>query len=129
MRPLIVLVSGSREYTNGEMIDSYLSTIDEEFMIIEGGARGADRLCREWAIANDVLYTTVEADWKKYNKAAGHIRNQAMLDMAMSLSDNTVLIAFPLKESKGTYNMIGICQNAGMEVVVAPWRDTWNEED
>jgi hypothetical protein len=53
------------------------------------------------------------ADWKKYKRAAGHIRNKEMLDFGFDL-----LIAFP--GGPGTTNMITITRGAGIPVYVVP---------
>jgi hypothetical protein len=82
--------------------------------IIEGGAKGADRLAREWAIERGVTYTTFKADWGKYRAAAGSLRNTAMLDMGRP----SMVLAFP--GGKGTANMVKQAQARGVLVVKYP---------
>lgn len=43
--------------------------------IIHGDARGADRLCRDWAVSRGIPHEAYPADWGVYGKAAGAIRN------------------------------------------------------
>ncbi len=45
----------------------------------EGGARGADRLARVWAQLGGIEVETHPAQWERDGKAAGPIRNRAML--------------------------------------------------
>ena len=79
--------------------------------IISGKAKGGDELGED---AAKVLGITIEgypADWDKHGKAAGHIRNQQMLDEGKP----DLVIAF--SGGKGTENMISRSKKAGVEVV------------
>lgn len=80
-------------------------------LIIQGGAKGADRQAEIWAYANNVKSKTVKADWKKYGQGAGAIRNQKMLD------DNAVdlVIAFP--GNKGTADMVRRADKANIATI------------
>ena len=78
--------------------------------IIAGGASGVDTVAIDWAIVNWVHFTEVRADWTKYKKAAGYIRNAEMLKLNPDL-----VIAFP--GGKGTANMIGLAEIAGVKVI------------
>ena len=49
-------------------------------MIIEGEADGADALARDCGVAHRLPHRPYPANWKKYGKKAGGIRNQQMLD-------------------------------------------------
>lgn len=92
-----VIVTGGRDFEDAEMIARNLEKL-KPTLIIEGGARGADRLAREWAKANNVPFHTEEADWSGLGLSAGHTRNRAMLE---KFPDATVLV-FP--GGKGTRN-------------------------
>jgi hypothetical protein len=78
--------------------------------IINGGAKGADRLARVWAGENEVKQLTFPADWDKYKKAAGFIRNKQMLVEGKP----TLVIAFP--GGPGTRNMVEQATKAGVPV-------------
>lgn len=78
--------------------------------IIQGGQRGGDRAGRTVADILDIPQTEFPADWKRYGKAAGMIRNRLMLtsgqpDAILALSGGT-----------GTANMIKIGREAGIPV-------------
>lgn len=82
--------------------------------VIEGGANGADKLARQWAQTYDIPCTTIPADWAKHGKAAGPIRNRAMLKESPDC-----VIAFP--GGKGTRHMMKVAQEAGVRVIL--WSD------
>ena len=83
--PYKVLVFGGRDYSNVNAVNDALGLFWKAhggFCLIEGGARGADRLARGWADRNGMPRITMDANWPVYNKGAGSIRNQWMLDYA-----------------------------------------------
>src|ERR1700688_2951363 len=57
--------------------DNWLPT---DIVIIEGGATGVDKVAADFAIINYCQQEHYPADWKKYGKRAGYIRNKQMLD-------------------------------------------------
>lgn len=87
---------------------NYASLCD--LMIIEGGAKGADETAREWAKELEVRYNTVFADWERYGKSAGHIRNKKMLEESPDF-----VLAFP--GGRGTENMIYQAKQIGIPVL------------
>lgn len=112
-----LLIAGSRNYNNYTefklRVDKLLSkTNKDEVRIIEGGARGADRLARRYAQEHGLRYVTVEADWDKHGKAAGMIRNEKMAEMA------THAILFWDGESRGTKNMKELCELHEIKFIV-----------
>lgn len=124
-----VLVCGSREFADKKLLyntldeyvqregligepDEYGNFLPNGLTIINGKARGADLLSSDWAIINWVPLEEYPADWKHYGKAAGHIRNQQMLDTGID-----VVIAFPVGEARGTRHMMKIAKEAGVPVI------------
>ena len=85
-----------------------------DLVIIHGGAKGADDLADQWALVNWTGLEIYKADWSKYGKAAGGIRNQQMLDEGKP----DLVIAFPTKNSKGTWDMVRRAKKAGVETIV-----------
>jgi hypothetical protein len=109
-----VLVCGGRDYENRTMVYHWLDSMHSRIcitQIIEGGAKGADRLALDWAILRGVEVHTFCADWDIHGKAAGHIRNQKMLDDGKP----DMVIAFP--GGAGTANMIRLARKAGIPVI------------
>lgn len=99
-----VLVCGSRNYGDYEKVKEKIKEIAPS-CIVQGGASGADFLAKK--VANELRIECKEykADWKKYGKKAGPIRNRLMLD---ENEDIEVVIAFheDIEASKGTKDMI-----------------------
>lgn len=111
---LKVLVCGGRNYGDERRVAECLDIVHKRYFIdtiIEGGAYGADRLCKAWAESNGIKVKTFLPNWKKYGKSAGPIRNKEMLS-----AKPHVLIAFP--GNYGTDNMIKQAEAAGIRV----WR-------
>lgn len=80
--------------------------------IISGGARGADAMAIRYADEKEFQLTVMEADWKRYGRSAGYIRNSYMAKSA------THLIAFWDGKSPGTGNMIKVAKAQNIEVAV-----------
>lgn len=79
--------------------------------IISGKARGVDTAAIDWAVINWTAFEEYPADWKKYGKSAGYIRNKQMLEEGKP----DLVIAFP--GGRGTAMMVGLARNAGVEVI------------
>jgi hypothetical protein len=99
-RPLIVLFTGSREWTDRERIRRDLQSLPEGSIVIEGGARGADRIARVEAQKLGIHVATVNALWDYYDKSAGYRRNEAMARLQPDY-----VYAYPLGDP-GTAQMI-----------------------
>lgn len=90
----VVCVTGGRSFVCYDMVCRALGKLNCLYpisLLIEGGATGADRLCRRWAKECGVRFHTEPADWDAHGRAAGPIRNRKMLDTFKP----SVLIAFP----------------------------------
>jgi hypothetical protein len=81
-----------------------------------GGAEGADTLAGKMAIQMGLMCVVHTAEWDKYGKGAGPIRNQAMLDHAKP----DVCVAFLHTDlpCRGTRDMMERCFRAGVPVLV-----------
>lgn len=98
-----VLVCGGRNYADWDRVEHTLDQIkitQGVTEIIHGGAGGADQLAGKWARKHTIPVKVFRADWRKHGKAAGPIRNEAML--MGSLPDKVV--AFP--GGRGTADMV-----------------------
>jgi hypothetical protein len=109
------LICGDRKWTDREKIRSRLSQLPPGSEIIEGGAPGADKLSRFEALKLDMKVTEFPAEWKKYGRAAGPIRNRKMLDEKPDL-----VIAFhpDLSQSRGTADTVREAKRRGIPVEV-----------
>lgn len=109
-----VLVCGGRSYSDIVRVFSVLDKLHREAgidCIIQGGAKGADRLSLEWAGQSSVPVETYEADWENQGSFAGPARNKRMLDEGKP----DLVIAFP--GGRGTADMVRKARKAGVEVV------------
>lgn len=74
-----VLAYGGRDYTDRLKVAQALSVIrTSNLVLVQGGAKGADRLAKEWAFNFGVPCLTMEAQWEYYGMPAGPIRNRWM---------------------------------------------------
>ena len=105
-----VLVCGDRNWTNSRLIREYLEELNPD-SLIEGEARGADRLSAIEASSMGIEVIRVPADWGEYGKAAGAIRNREMIKYEPEL-----VIAFhnSIEESKGTADMLYVAECSGI---------------
>lgn len=112
---MIVAVTGGRDFNDRVAVYLALDLFNRDIapigLLVEGGARGADRLAREWANENHVHVATVNAIWEGPNRRyAGPIRNQAMAQLNLD-----ALIAFP--GGNGTHDMTKRCRARGIRVL------------
>lgn len=116
-----VLVCGDRHWTDGKVIHATLDHIHAEKridLVIEGGARGADRIGRRWAVDTGVNFIVYEANWYKYGRAAGPIRNTQML--VEGKPDLVVAFHNDIEKSRGTANMLKQAKKAGVKTILFP---------
>ena len=111
-----VLCCGDRNWTNRKVIQVVLASIGNRVeAIIEGEARGADRIARQEAEALGLKVLPFPADWDRYGRSAGFKRNIEMLNQEPGL-----VIAFhdSLETSKGTSHIIREAKARGIQVIV-----------
>ena len=75
-------------------------SVRENVIIISGGCRGADRLGEMYALEKGFTVNIYNADWARYGRGAGPIRNRRMVENA------DIIICFWDKKSKGTLSLI-----------------------
>lgn len=123
-----VLVCGGRHFTGRALLYMNLDDLlshhkDTAVEIISGHASGADSLAEQYAVERGIMLRTFPADWNKYGKAAGPIRNADMLSYIMSKDSFPTVIAFWNGYSRGTKDMITKARNAGVPVKVVMYKD------
>jgi hypothetical protein len=78
-----LLVCGGRNFRDRALLNRTLDAIHQETPVttlIEGEARGADKMAADWAYAHEITVEQFPADWAQHGKSAGFIRNKAMLE-------------------------------------------------
>lgn len=119
------LITGSRDFPRQHYaaivgtLDGYM-IMHPGSVMINGLARGADTLCLEWAKHRGVEVEGFPANWDKYHKAAGPIRNKEMLDRLLETNSTDVraFVYGSLTTSRGTANMVSQCRKAGLSPIV-----------
>ena len=107
-----ILVCGGRTFDDDQKLSKVLNLYrTDNMVIIQGEAKGADTLAKFWAKRNNVPFESYPADWNKYGKRAGYIRNNQMLNEGKP----DLVIAFP--GGVGTQMMIHLSKAAGISVV------------
>lgn len=109
-----ILVTGSRDWEDFGMIWSALNKVAEPFSTLVSGAcpTGADRMAEEWAECQpDVTVELHPAEWEKYGRRAGFIRNDEMVKLGAD-----VCLAFIRNGSKGASMTARIAEAAGIPV-------------
>lgn len=145
IRHVRVVVTGSRYWTDAPAIEDALLDAWHDavqlyspavrFVVVHGDCpAGADRIAKEWAIANGVDHEAHPADWEApcaegcpgaphrktsrqhgdYCPLAGFRRNQLMVHLGADL-----LLGFRLNGSAGTSDCINRAEKAGIPVRVA----------
>ena len=112
-----VLISGDREWTDKERIREYIqSRPDYVTYVIEGEARGADKLARVVAEELGIKVMPFPADWRRYGRGAGPKRNQQMLDEGKP--DEVCGFHDDIRVSKGTKDMLKRSLAAGIKTLL-----------
>lgn len=107
-----LLVAGSRTINDYSFVarkldrmvsDWEASPKPHKIIVIEGEARGADKLGRRWAEERGHEVLSMPADWDRHGRSAGYIRNVAMADQ-----NPTGAVLFWDGVSTGTFDMLNI---------------------
>jgi hypothetical protein len=112
-----IIVTGSRSWTDEQAVWDALDQATAghdpaNLVIVHGDCRtGADRYAITWAAVRRVSHEAFFANWAQHGKAAGPIRNRAMVNAGADL-----VLAFPLGTSRGTRDCMAAARNAGIPV-------------
>jgi hypothetical protein len=112
---MTVIIAGGRNYNLTQEDYAFLDMLHANHQIshvLHGGATGADASGARWARLRGIAVTKYPADWDTLGRAAGPIRNSAMITAA---GPDAMLIAFP--GGRGTQDIIEKARKAGLEVI------------
>lgn len=117
-----ILVTGTRDIPNQFSLDTIINQLDDwlrladgEMVLVHGDAPdGVDAAAAHWATHHPmVVPEPYPADWDKYGKAAGAIRNSYMVSLGADLC-----LGYPGKGSKGTWDCLKKAVDAGIPTYV-----------
>jgi len=91
--------------------------LPKDVTIVEGECDGVDLMARAVALELGLDVVGIPANWVRYGKSAGPIRNRRMLDM---LGDGDLVIAFhgDLANSKGTKDTVQEAKTRSIHVEI-----------
>lgn len=115
-----LIVAGSRSFDNYGRMEKDLDRLlavkvseGEAIMIITGACpRGADALAARYAAARGFELREFPANWDRWKKLAGPIRNRHMAEFGHAL------VAYWDGSSRGTADMIRQAEICGLRIVV-----------
>ena len=107
-----VLICGDKNWKSYEVIEEYIKTLPPGSIVIHGDCRGADRMAGFLADRYGHTVIRCPAEWEKYGRAAGPIRNRRMIEdyhpeRVVAFHDN-------IDKSKGTADMIRVATAHGI---------------
>ena len=127
-----IIVTGSRDWTDqrtleNAILDHWANAAnrghDLPVVVVHGAARGADRMAGKLARAWGKTYGDIEeerhpADWDRYGKSAGPVRNREMAKLGgdLCLAFTTL---WPMERDgrpTGTGDMVNRCVKLGIPV-------------
>lgn len=110
-------MAGSRGFNDYALLDKELrimlkGKLPKEVEIVSGTARGADSMGEKFAKSTGCNIRRMPAEWDKYGRSAGYIRNAEMADYA------DACIVFWDGVSPGTKHMIDLAEKKDIECKV-----------
>ena len=86
-----IVVGGSRNYNDYKSFSGWLDSLisevykNESITIISGHCSGTDMLGEKYAEDHGYTVEVFKAEWKRYGKAAGPVRNKCMVESLIRL--------------------------------------------
>ena len=128
-----ILVTGSRDWTNRELVASAIVSLQSEFAekgydsegrfvdwltdgwtIVHGACpTGADAMADDFAVTSFMNVERHPADWKRWGKSAGFRRNAEMVQLGAD-----VCLAFIRNKSRGATMTADLAAKAGIPLKV-----------
>ncbi|MDE2021244.1 MAG: DUF2493 domain-containing protein [Patescibacteria group bacterium] len=109
-----VVVAGSRDLVDQSIVERAIQDSGFEITELLSGAcpMGVDAAAEKWAKANGIRIVRFPANWGKYGKAAGPIRNALMADIA-----EAGIVIMKFGGTPGSMNMIRELQSKNVKNV------------
>lgn len=112
-----IAIIGGRDFNDFETLEKVVLTHVKgsqlfDCKIISGKAKGADTLGEKFAEKYGLEVIEFPADWAKFGKSAGIIRNKDII------KNGDVIFAFWDRKSKGTANGIELCKKQDKRLIL-----------
>lgn len=122
---MIIAIVGGRDFQDKALLEATMEPfIEHTTGFVSGGAKGADTLGENWAIAHGLPRTVHIPNWypngrqADMDRAAGHKRNRLIVN------DADIVIAFWDGNSTGTKGSIDLAKSMGKELHVVYYKPT-----
>lgn len=102
-----ILISGSRTYKDLDAVKEFVRCLPNDTILLNGRAIGVDNVARNQAQFEGLVVLDYPAEWNKYGKSAGMIRNHVMVDLADEV------YCFWDGESRGTKDVVDYAKSKG----------------
>ena len=107
-----IIVCGGRHFNDYDTLESLVDSVlaekslsNNEIEIISGHCEGADMLGELYAKKHGIICKVFPAEWTKYGRAAGPIRNSQMVEYASGVP-LSIVVAFVSPRTKGTLDTV-----------------------
>lgn len=108
-------IVGSRTFDDLNKFHKIIQILKNNYtfsLIVSGGAKGADSMGEKYADDNNIPKLILKADWKKFGKRAGFIRNVDII------KNCDLCVAFWDGNSHGTKHDIKLCKEMNKPCIV-----------
>jgi hypothetical protein len=111
------IIAGGRDIQDPQLVESAMQWAAyyvgiTPTTVVSGGCRGVDQLGEAWARQRGIRVERYPADWNRYKKKAGPIRNGVMAE------NSAALVALWNGKSRGTEDMIRKAYSHGLRVFI-----------
>lgn len=105
-----VIIAGGRNFSDKDFLYKYMDQWKDEItVVISGCAKGADSLGAKWARDRGIEVEPYPAQWSRYGRKAGPLRNIEMLEKGKP----DMVVVF--KGGTGSAHMASIAKKAGVD--------------
>jgi hypothetical protein len=109
VKKLKVIIAGNRDINDYNYVILAIKKSGFDISeVVSGCAPGVDSLGERWARENNIPVKRFPAEWEKYGKVAGPLRNQKMAEYADAL-----LLVWNSRGA-GSFNMLQIAKKKGL---------------
>ena len=117
-----IIICGGRHFNDYDTLETLVDSVIaenalsiDEIEIISGHCEGADTLGEQYAKNHGLACILFPAEWSKYGRAAGPIRNSQMIEYA-SKSQNPIVVAILSPRAKGTMDTVKKATKKGFTI-------------